>query len=95
MVKVLASELVVDQLALVLDDSRLLLRYHPQVAAFGADAAVAPGNRLDLGCLELEDEGAAVAVAAVLLGGRLRLRHSGGGDGGLRWLLLQVQHSLW
>jgi hypothetical protein len=74
-IHLLGSKRVVDKLALILDDGQGLLRHQPQVASLAADAALAVADRLDLGGLDLEDEGAAVAVAAVRLGGLLGVRH--------------------
>ena len=64
-----------DELALIFDNSQGLRRHQPLVAPLAADAALAVAHRLDLGRLNLEDEGAAVAIAAVRLGGLLCVRH--------------------
>jgi hypothetical protein len=45
----------------------ILAGEHPEVALAGADAAVALCRALDLGDLDLVDEGGAVAVSAVVL----------------------------
>lgn len=64
-----------DKLALIFDNSQRLLRHQPLVASLAADAALAVAHRFDLGSFDLKDEGAAVAIAAVCLGGLLCVRH--------------------
>jgi hypothetical protein len=50
---------------LALDNSHAITRESPEIALLGTDAAVALAGRLDLGDLELEDEGTTMAVATV------------------------------
>jgi hypothetical protein len=69
MVHFLGGERVMDELALIFDNDQGLLRHQPLVASLVADAALAVAHRFDLGSFDLEDEGAAVAIAAVCRGG--------------------------
>ncbi len=62
-----------DELSFILDNGQGLLRHQPQVGPLAANAAVAGAQRDDLGSLDFEDEGAAVAIATVRLGRLLLL----------------------
>lgn len=67
-------ERVLGEGPLALDDSQAIAWEGEEVALPGAEAAVALVGHPDLGHLELEDEGAAMAVAAIRLEG-FRLGH--------------------
>lgn len=63
--RLLWAEGVLLERPFALDDSNWLPREEPQIALLGTDAAVAGHGRFNLGGLDLEDEGTAMAVAAI------------------------------
>lgn len=75
MVNVFGAERVMDELPFIFDDGQGFLWHQPQVAPLAADAALAVAHGFDLGRLDLEDKGTAVAVAAVRLGRLLGVGH--------------------
>lgn len=78
MLNLLATEAVNGELVLVSLDKLEVASttgIRKQVALLMADAAIALGARLNLGNRDLIHKGTAVAAAAVVLGGVLRIGH--------------------
>lgn len=86
MLRALRTRHIFRYFSLVFDDLQLValigVEDHPEIPLFAADGAVAGFDRDDLGDEDGEDEGAAVAVAAVGFEGWLLALGFGVGDGG-------------